>query len=257
MTPVEGLVVADLSAGYGAMQVVSGVSLEVRPGEVFAMVGRNGAGKSTTLRAIAGLRSSPARGRVFVGGTDISRATPAEAFRAGLAFVPEGHRVFGALTVRENLRLGAFPWRRKRRRLLERDLDRVFALFPVLAEFADRPAGALSGGQQQMVAMGQALVADPLVLALDEPSSGLAPGVVEMIYGAIRRLADEGRAVLVVEQDVALALASADRACVLEQGRVVISGAAATLAADQRVGDVVRGVVELDVTDGGQAPPVR
>ena len=241
-----GLVVERLRAGYGAMEVVSGVSLEVAPGELVAVLGRNGAGKTTSLLAIAGVRGMPPSGSIMVGGVDISEASPAEAVRAGLAVVPEGHRIFGAMTVRENLRIGAYPWRRRKGGQLEEDLARVFALFPILAEFAEREAGLLSGGQQQMVAMGQALMADPQVLLLDEPSSGLAPAVVDSIYEAVLALRGQGRALLVVEQNVDRALRVADRAYVMDRGQVVMSGAVTDLRLDNRVADIVRGVAILE-----------
>ena len=233
------LEVEGLSTGYGAINVVDGFSITVERGEIVALVGRNGAGKSTALSAIAGARHGPTAGRVRVAGRDLLQARPAEIYVAGLAFVPEGHRVFGALTVRENLRLGAFPWRRHRD--VSASLDRVYSLFPILADFATRAAGALSGGQQQMVAIGQALVADPLVLMLDEPSSGLAPAVVDDIYRALHVLREDGRAVLVVEQNIDRALRAASRMYVLERGSIVLSGACDELARDGRVGAIVRG----------------
>jgi branched-chain amino acid transport system ATP-binding protein len=242
------LVVEGLSAGYGAINIVDGFSITVAPGEIVAVLGRNGAGKSTALSAIAGIRHSPAAGSVRVGGRELAGARPADIYLAGLAFVPEGHRVFGALTVRENLRLGAFPWRRKRNDL-SAALDRVFTLFPILGDFAERSAGALSGGQQQMVAIGQALVADPLVLMLDEPSSGLAPAVVDDIYRAMQVLRDDGRALLVVEQNIDRALWSAERAYVLERGSIVLSGSCAELARDGRVSTIVRGASVVERPD--------
>ncbi len=222
------LVVEDLAAGYGAITVVEEFSITVDRGELVALLGRNGAGKSTAVSAIAGLRRGSS-GTVRVAGRELLRSRPADIYVGGLALVPEGHRVFGALTVRENLRLGAFPWRRKGRNLAAA-LDRVYALFPILADFAERSAGALSGGQQQMVAIGQALIADPLVLVLDEPSSGLAPAVIDDIYRVLDVLRHDGRAVLVVEQNIDRALRSADRAYVLERGSIALSGPCAELA---------------------------
>ena len=235
------LAVSGLSTGYGAIPVVRNVSVEVGHGEFVALVGRNGAGKSTAMQTIAGFRFGPTTGTIVVEGRDVSRARPADMCAAGLALVPEGHRVFPSLTVRENLRLGGFPWRRTRRAEIDAALDRVTTLFPVLGRFASRAAGALSGGQQQMVAIGQALVADPRVLMIDEPSSGLAPAVVDDIYRALTILRDEGRAILLVEQNIERALAAAARAYVLERGQIVLSGNCAQLARDGRVADIVRG----------------
>jgi branched-chain amino acid transport system ATP-binding protein len=236
------LIVEGLCAGYGRMPVVLEASLRVEGGQVVALVGRNGAGKTTLLKAIAGLREGSNAGSVRLGDVDIS-SLPAERIGLhGLALVPEGHRLFPGLTVLENLRLGFFPWRRSGRRRLGERLDRVFDLFPILREFAERRAQHLSGGQQQMVAIGQALMADPRVLLLDEPSSGLAPAVVADIYAVISTLRDSGVAVLVVEQNLDRALASADFVYVLDRGRVALSGAAAELAADGRVGAVIHGL---------------
>jgi branched-chain amino acid transport system ATP-binding protein len=242
MSASAALVVEGLCAGYGRMPVVFGASLRVEAGQVAALVGRNGAGKTTMLKAVAGLREGGNAGSVRLGDTDIS-ALPAERIGLqGLALVPEGHRLFGGLTVLENLRLGFFPWRRSGRRLLGERLERVFDLFPILREFADRRAQHLSGGQQQMVAIGQALMADPRVLLLDEPSSGLAPAVVADIYAVVATLRERGVAVLVVEQNLDRALATADFVYVLDRGRVALSGAAAELAADGRVGAVIHGL---------------
>lgn len=243
---MSALVVRGLSTGYGSVPVVSDVSLEVDRGELVALLGRNGAGKSTTLSAIAGERYGPTSGTVELCGRDVSRAGPAALYLAGLALVPEGHRVFPSLTVAENVRLGGFPWRRKKADAIEQGVERVMELFPVLARYASREAGALSGGQQQMVAIGQALVANPVVLLIDEPSSGLAPAVVGDIYRALTVLRDEGRAVLLVEQSIDRALAAASRAYVLERGSVVLSGPTAELRADDRVAAIVRGAAVVE-----------
>jgi branched-chain amino acid transport system ATP-binding protein len=240
------LSVRGLSTGYGSVPVVSEVSIDVARGELVALLGRNGAGKSTTLNAIAGARHGPTRGTVRLAGRDVTRAGPAALYLAGLALVPEGHRVFPSLSVVENVRLGGFPWRRKRARAIDTGVDRVMELFPMLARYATREAGALSGGQQQMVAIGQALVADPAVLMIDEPSSGLAPAVVADIYRALTVLRDEGRAVLLVEQSIDRAMAAATRTYVLERGSIVLAGPSAELRRDDRVAAIVRGAAVVD-----------
>jgi len=245
VTDRTSLVVTDLHAGYGDMEVVSGVSLAVETGQMVALIGRNGAGKSTTLHALAGLRHSKASGSVFFGGIDLSRATPRQAVMAGIALVPEGHRVFGDLSVLENLELGAYPWHRQRRLELQGDVERVMTLFPILAEFSDRQAGQLSGGQQQMVAIGQALIARPSVLLLDEPSSGLAPGVVETIYDAMATMRNDGIALLVVEQDVDRSLATCDVVNVMESGKIVLSGPSSELIGNRNVANIVRGIADI------------
>jgi branched-chain amino acid transport system ATP-binding protein len=234
------LVVEHLAAGYGAMRVVDDVSFSVTPGSLVCIVGRNGAGKSTTLAAIAGRRASQPEGRVLLGGEDISRLSSSRVFRRGLALVPEGHRVFGELSVRENLLLGSRARRRAIARADEDVLRTVYELFPVLAQFAGRPAGRLSGGQQQMVAIAQALAADPSVLLLDEPTSGLAPGVVATIYHAVAATRAGGRAVVVVEQNLERAMEAADEVLVMDRGRIVAEGAPASLSIAE-VANIVRG----------------
>jgi branched-chain amino acid transport system ATP-binding protein len=182
------LVVSDLHAGYGSLQAVDGISLQVGEGETVALIGRNGAGKTTSLLAIAGLRYGRFPGSVKLVGTDVSRASSRQIVDAGLAHVPEGHRIFSSLSVEENLRLGAYTRRRSGRKAVATTMERVFDLFPILRTYASRNAGFLSGGEQQMVAIGQALMAEPRVLMLDEPTSGLAPIVIRTIYDAIGQL---------------------------------------------------------------------
>src|SRR4029077_7638155 len=179
------LEVSELYAGYGSLQAVDGISLQVGEAETVALIGRNGAGKTTSLLAIAGLRYGRFPGRVMLGGTDVTRATPRELVDAGLAHVPEGHRIFASLTVEENLLLVGYTRRRAGRKGAAATMERIFGLFPILRPYASRNAGFLSGGEQQMVAIGQALMAEPKVLMLDEPTSGLAPMVVRTIYDAI------------------------------------------------------------------------
>jgi branched-chain amino acid transport system ATP-binding protein len=238
------LVVEDLHAGYGSMTVVSGVSLEVGAGEAVAVIGRNGAGKSTTLSAIAGLRHGRSSGSVVFGGVDLSRASCPEVVSAGLGHVPEGHRIFATMTVLENLKLGAYTRRKVGRRAVQTALDDVFDVFPVLRDFAERRAGLLSGGQQQMVAIGQALMAKPRMLMLDEPTSGLSLIVIRDILDALERLRADGLGLLFVEQSVPRALKHSDRCYVMERGRVVLAGPSSQLVDNDDVYAIVRGTRE-------------
>jgi branched-chain amino acid transport system ATP-binding protein len=239
------LEVSDLHAGYGSLEAVAGISLHVAAAETVALVGRNGAGKTTSLLAIAGLRYGRFPGAVKLGGADISRASSRQIVDAGLAHVPEGHRIFTGLTVEENLRLGAYTRRRSGRKAVAGTMERIYDLFPILRTYATRNAGFLSGGEQQMVAIGQALMAEPRVLMLDEPTSGLAPIVVRTIYDAIGQLREQGIAILIVEQSVPRALANSNRCYVMERGRIVISGDSAILAQDEHVFAIVRGTEEV------------
>ena len=222
--------VEGLSARYGAVPVLHEVDLEVAAGEAVALLGANGAGKTTTLRAISGL-VRPSAGAVRVDGRLLSGRPPHEAVAAGVGHVPEGRRVFARMTVAENLAMGAYV----RGRPDPADLARVHALFPVLAERSGQLAGTLSGGEQQMLALGRALMGRPRLLLLDEPSLGLAPQVVETVLAAVTSLVADGTAVLLVEQDVGLALGDAAGAHVLATGRMVLSGRAADLRDDPRV----------------------
>ena len=224
------LEIDDLRVRYGVADVLSGISLTVGAGEVVALLGANGAGKTTSLRAVSGL-VRPAAGAVRLDGMPLSGRAPHDVVAAGVGHVPEGRRVFARMTVRENLVMGAYGRGGPR----SEDLDRVCTLFPVLAERIDQPAGTLSGGEQQMLAIGRALMGRPRVLLLDEPSLGLAPQVVETVYAVLAGLHAEGTAVLLVEQDVELALSVAARAYVLAAGRVVLSGDAADLRDDPRM----------------------
>ena len=239
------LAVSELHAGYGSLRAVDGISLEVGAAETVALIGRNGAGKTTSLLAIAGLRYGRFPGTVTLGGLDVSKATPRQIVDAGLAHVPEGHRIFSRLNVEENLRLGAYTRRRSGRKAVATSMERVFDLFPILRTYATRNAGFLSGGEQQMVAIGQALMAEPRVLMLDEPTSGLAPIVIRTIYDAIARLREQGLAILIVEQSVPRALANSSRCYVMERGRIVISGDSPILAQDEHVFAIVRGTEEV------------
>jgi branched-chain amino acid transport system ATP-binding protein len=213
--------VANVAVRYGAAAAVSDVSLRIDIGELVVVVGPNGAGKSTLINAMAGLHPV-ASGRLFVDGRDITREPPHRFCDRGIAIVPEGRRLFVNLTVRENLELGSY--RAEARGTRAESLRRVCALFPVLAERMDAPAGALSGGQQQMVAIARALMARPRFLLLDEPSLGLSPMIAQDMFRAIREVNAEGVAVLLVEQNVAMALELARRAYVLDEGRIAAEG---------------------------------
>jgi branched-chain amino acid transport system ATP-binding protein len=213
--------VNDVTVNYGAAAAVSNVRLRIEAGELVVVVGPNGAGKSTLINAMAGLQAVAA-GRLRVEGTDITREAPHRFCERGIAIVPEGRRLFANLSVRENLELGSY--RAEARRARAGSLARVCALFPVLAERMDAPAGALSGGQQQMVAIARALMARPRFLLLDEPSLGLSPMITQDMFRAIREINAEGVAVLLVEQNVRAALEIARRAYVLDEGRIAAEG---------------------------------
>src|SRR5229473_471987 len=229
--PEPVLAVSSLHAGYGATEILRGVDLAVGPGEVVAVLGSNGAGKSTLNRTISGVMR-PWRGTVRFADAAIERERPGTIVARGLIHVPEGRRIFPSMTVRENLDLGAY--RRGRARRAD-NRSRVFALFPRLAERQGQRAGTLSGGEQQMLAIGRGLMAEPRLLILDEPSLGLSPLLVEELFGLIGRIGREGLAVLLVEQNVVESLEVAHRAYILEQGRFALSGTAAEITADPRL----------------------
>jgi branched-chain amino acid transport system ATP-binding protein len=213
---VTALAVEDLSVRYGAVEAVRGLSLEVRSGQIVGLIGPNGAGKSSTLNAIMG--SAPVTGGdVRLGDRSVVGRSPEAVARSGVALVPEGRRIFGELTVEENLRLGLAA-RRDRRN--GHGLARAYELFPMLREFRSRHAGALSGGQQQQLAIGRALVAEPDVLLLDEPSLGLAPKIVDVVFEALTQIRDSGLAVLLVEQRAQRTVALADQSHVLANGEL-------------------------------------
>jgi branched-chain amino acid transport system ATP-binding protein len=226
------LAVENLTIRYGRVQALEQVSLEVHPGEVVTLIGANGAGKSTTLRSIS--RIVPIhRGRIAFDARDISGARPSEVVRMGIAQVPEGRRMLARQSVVDNLLLGAYT--RSDGAEIQADLERQFARFPRLAERRHQMAGTLSGGEQQMLAIARALMSRPRLLLLDEPSLGLAPLIVRAIFQIIRDLHEAGVTILLVEQNASLALQIADRAYVLEAGRLTISGPAAALLSDERV----------------------
>ena len=220
-----------LEAGYGKAQVLFGVDLEVVENELVALLGANGAGKTTLLRAISGL-VRPWSGRVLLEGQDLGGLSPAKRARMGLGHVPEGRQLFPLMTVEENLRLGAAFLAPGRER---EGYERVYGLFPRLAERRRQLAGTLSGGEQQMLAIGRALMGFPKILLVDEPSLGLSPRLAEEVLLALKAVAGEGVGVLLVEQNVALTLEVAERAYVLEHGKVVLEGPASALAQDPRV----------------------
>jgi branched-chain amino acid transport system ATP-binding protein len=232
------LEVGDLKSAYGRIQALKGVSLEVRAGEIVCSVGGNGAGKTTLLRAISGVQPV-AGGHVRFAGEDVTRASPHLRVAMGIAQVPEGRQIFGALAVADNLRLGAYL---RRDDGIAADLERVFAMFPVLKERRHTPGGALSGGQQQMLAIGRALMSRPRLLLLDEPSMGLAPLLVDQIFAAIQALKRDGITVFLVEQNAAAALDIADRGYVIETGRIVHEGQARAMLADERLREAYLGV---------------
>jgi branched-chain amino acid transport system ATP-binding protein len=225
------LEVSALEAGYGALPVLRGVSLRIAPGEIVAVLGANGAGKSTLNNTLSGVCRA-ASGSIRFDGVEIAGADPARIVALGLVQVPEGRRLFPDLSVRENLELGSY---RRGRAVRPQNLERVRAIFPRLAEHWRQRAGTLSGGEQQMLALGRGLMAEPRLLVLDEPSLGLSPRLVEEMFGLIARIHGEGVAVLLVEQNVVQALALAQRAYVLENGAVTIEGDAAALLEDARL----------------------
>jgi branched-chain amino acid transport system ATP-binding protein len=230
--PQPLLELRDVDVLYGRVQALRGVSLHVDPGEVVALIGSNGAGKTTTLRAISGL-VRPASGEIRLEGRPIHTLGAELIARRGVAHAPEGRRLFSRMSVRDNLEMGAF-WRRDRARLRD-DLERVHALFPRLRERSLQLAGSLSGGEQQMVAIGRALMARPRVLLLDEPSLGLAPILVDAIFEVIREINAAGTTILLIEQNARLALHAARRAYVLETGAIALMGSAAELLESEDV----------------------
>lgn len=232
------LKIANLKAGYGKIRAVHEVSLEVGQGELVTLIGANGAGKSTTLKSIVGLVQER-EGEVFFKGKNISRIAPYNALAEGIALVPEGRWIFPDITVEENLRLGAFYQSKDK---LKELLAEQYALFPILEERKKQKGGTLSGGEQQMLAIGRALMSHPELLLLDEPSLGLAPILVNTVFQLIKKINQRGIAVLLVEQNSAMALGIADRGYVLELGRIVLAGTSAELLDNKRVRSAYLGI---------------
>lgn len=232
------LTVEKLFSAYGRVTALTGVSLEVRKGEVVALVGSNGAGKTTLLRAISGVQPVLS-GKVLFEGDAIQHLPPHQRVMRGIVQSPEGRQVFGPLTVEDNLRLGAF---RRPKAESRRSLTRVYELFPILVERRSSSAASLSGGQQQMLAIGRALMAEPKLLLLDEPSLGLAPIMVDQIFATIQTLRADGFTILLVEQNASAALAIADRGYVLETGCVVLEGRGSDMLRDEKVRAAYLGV---------------
>jgi branched-chain amino acid transport system ATP-binding protein len=232
--PAHSLVLSDIYAGYGRAQVLRGITVEVPRGAIVALLGPNGAGKTTLLRVASGLLKATA-GTVVVDSRDVTQASPASRARAGLCLIPEGRGIFRSLSVRENLRLQVPPW------LRDNQLDRVLEMFPVLRKRLSQTAGTMSGGEQQMLALARAYLADPDVVLLDEVSMGLAPKVVDAIFDVLRRLADTGVSMLLVEQYVARALEMADGVVLLNKGEVAFSGPSSALEESEVLGGYLAG----------------
>ena len=226
----EILCVQDVNVYYGAIHAIKDVSLTVNEGEIVTLIGANGAGKSTTLQTISGLLRSKT-GDIRFCGQSIAHLPPHKVVERGIAQVPEGRRIFLQMTVQENLEMGAFT----RSGGVEKDLERVYALFPRLLERKKQVAGTLSGGEQQMLAMGRALMSHPKLMMLDEPSMGLAPILVEQVFSIIRQLHEEGTTILLVEQNAQMALSVADRAYVMETGKITLQGTGTELAQSDQV----------------------
>jgi len=231
------LIVDNIYAGYGSSEVLQGTSLEVPAGKIVALIGANGAGKTTTMRAISGM-IKPTKGRVLLSGKPVQGNGAASIANLGLAHAPEGRKVFGPLSVEDNLLLGAYnhlPMFFGFRSKAAQELEKIYELFPRLHERRHQTAGTLSGGEQQMLAIGRALMANPKVILLDEPSMGLAPVIVQEVFNIIRRLKESGTTLLLVEQFAKSALEVADFAYVMEHGRVAIQGTPAELNMDARM----------------------
>jgi branched-chain amino acid transport system ATP-binding protein len=235
------LAIDNLTSRYGRIEVLHGVSCEVEQGEIVTLVGSNGAGKSTLLRAVSGVQPV-ASGTIRLDGQTINTLSAHARVARGIAQVPEGRQVFSPLSVQDNLRLGAY---RRRDAEVASDLDKIYATFPALADKRGIAAGSLSGGQQQILAIGRALMTRPKLLLLDEPSMGLAPLLVDQIFGIIADLKKSGLTVLLVEQNAYAALAIADRGYVMETGRIIMSGSGASLLDDERVRLTYLGVESL------------
>ena len=232
------LKITNLQVSYGGIDALAGISFDVEEGEIVTLIGANGAGKSTTLRTISGLVKAKA-GRIVYDGRDITSMNPQKIVSEGIAMVPEGRHVFDNLTVKENLLIGAYL--RKDRESINEDIEHIYTLFPRLHEREWQLAGTLSGGEQQMLAVGRAIMTQPRILMMDEPSLGLAPLVVKEIFSIIRTLNETGMTILLIEQNANAALRCSHRAYVMETGRITMSGPSADLLADKRVQDAYLG----------------
>ena len=232
------LKITDLQVSYGGIDALAGISFDVEEGEIVTLIGANGAGKSTTLRTISGLVKAKA-GRIVYDGRDITSMNPQKIVSEGIAMVPEGRHVFDNLTVKENLLIGAYL--RKDRESINEDIEHIYTLFPRLHEREWQLAGTLSGGEQQMLAVGRAIMTQPRILMMDEPSLGLAPIVVKEIFSIIRTLNETGMTILLIEQNANAALRCSHRAYVMETGRITMSGPSADLLADKCVQDAYLG----------------
>ncbi len=232
------LKITDLQVSYGGIDALAGISFDVEEGEIVTLIGANGAGKSTTLRTISGLVKAKA-GRVVYDGRDITSMNPQKIVSEGIAMVPEGRHVFDNLTVKENLLIGAYL--RKDKESINEDIEHIYTLFPRLHEREWQLAGTLSGGEQQMLAVGRAIMTQPRILMMDEPSLGLAPIIVKEIFSIIRTLNETGMTILLIEQNANAALRCSHRAYVMETGRITMSGRSADLLADKRVQDAYLG----------------
>jgi len=229
MLSVEGI-----EAWYGAIQALKGISLDVNQGEIVTLLGANGAGKSTTLKTITGLLK-PAKGHIKFMGQEITRREPEDIAELGIACVPEGRHIFPGLSVMDNLMLGTTPWKGASKPEIKKHLDRVFQIFPILSEFKDHLGWTLSGGQQQMLAIGRGLMSNPKLLLLDEPSLGLAPVLVQEVFKVIKEIQKAGTTILLVEQNARMALLIANRGFVLETGKVALTDTAANLLNNEQM----------------------
>ncbi len=235
----EMLKIENLRVHYGAINAIKGIDLSVERGKLVTLIGANGAGKSSTLNAIMNIVTSK-KGRIFYNGKDITKERPDQIVKNGITLVPEGRKIFPNLTVQENLMIGAFG--RKDAEGVKRDFDFVLNLFPRLKERLKQPGGTLSGGEQQMLAIGRALMGNPEVLLMDEPSLGLAPLLVKMVFEVINKIKAEGKTIFLVEQNASMALANADYAYVLETGKVVLQGNGKDLLVNPKVKHAYLGI---------------
>lgn len=243
--------IRNLEAGYGKLKVLKNISLHVNPGEIVTIIGANGAGKSTLLNTITST-VKPVRGEIDLNGDPVAGIDPDKIVKAGCALVPEGRQLFPAMTVHENLVLGSYTLHiRREKEMIAKNMDTVLSLFPVLAERSTQLAGTLSGGEQQMVAIGRALMSGPELLLMDEPSMGLAPMIIQNIFSIIQELRDHGKTILIVEQNARAVLEIADRGYVMETGTLVMDGNAAELLNNNDVKRAYLGKDYKEFTDMG------